>query len=87
MVSGSLLREFLPLIRTMASAHPSGRTCTKEPWIVGHHIILAHAQACKMYKEEFKPTQKGTIGITLNGDWAEPWDDSPESESSELCRR
>ncbi|KAF9476097.1 beta-glucosidase [Pholiota conissans] len=47
-----------------------------EPWIVGHSVIYAHANAVKMYREEFKPTQKGQIGITLNGDWAMPYDDN-----------
>lgn len=49
---------------------------------VGHHLILAHAYAVKAYREEFKPTQRGTIGITLNGDMSMPWDNSPESEYS-----
>ena len=47
---------------------------------VGHSVILAHAHAVKAYREDFKPEQKGEIGITLNGDWAMPYDDSPESE-------
>ena len=52
------------------------------PWrdSVGHNLILAHAQACKLYREQFKQSQGGTIGITLNGDMALPYDDSPESE-------
>ncbi|KAF8816111.1 glycoside hydrolase family 1 protein [Phlegmacium glaucopus] len=50
-----------------------------EPWIVGHSVILAHAHAVKLYREHFKPTQKGQIGITLNGDWAMPYDDRPEN--------
>ncbi|KAF8310418.1 glycoside hydrolase family 1 protein [Clavulina sp. PMI_390] len=50
-----------------------------EPWIVGHHVILAHAHAVKIYREEFKPTNGGVIGITLNGDWALPYDDKPEN--------
>ncbi|KAJ8701149.1 Beta-glucosidase 1B [Pleurotus ostreatus] len=50
-----------------------------EPWIVGHSIILAHAHAVKAYREEFKPKQRGQIGITLNGDWEMPYDDSPEN--------
>ncbi|KAF9531231.1 glycoside hydrolase family 1 protein [Crepidotus variabilis] len=57
---------------------PEGNSST-EPWIVGHHIILAHAHAVKVYREQFKPTQKGQIGITLNGDWAMPYDDTPEN--------
>jgi len=50
---------------------------------VGHHVILAHAHAVKIYREEFKPTQNGVVGITLNGDWAIPYNDSPESECRE----
>lgn len=38
-----------------------------EPWIVGHSLLLAHASAVKAYREEFKPADKGQIGITLNG--------------------
>jgi len=57
---------------------PEGDSAT-EPWIVGHNIILAHAHAVKLYREEFKPSQKGQIGITLNGDWAMPYDDNPEN--------
>lgn len=46
---------------------------------VGHSVILAHAYAVKAYRNEFKAIQKGEIGITLNGDWAIPYDDTPES--------
>ena len=46
----------------------------------GHSVILAHAHAVKVYREEFKARQGGQIGITLNGDWALPYDDSPQSE-------
>lgn len=40
---------------------------TTEPWIVGHSILLAHATAVKIYREQFKPQYGGEIGITLNG--------------------
>ena len=56
---------------------------TRAYWIrcsVSHHEILAHAHAVKAYRDDFKASQKGEIGITLNGDWAIPYDDSPESE-------
>lgn len=49
------------------------------PTSAGHSIIYAHANAVKLYREQFKSTQKGQIGITLNGDWAMPYDDKPES--------
>ncbi|KAH9851024.1 beta-glucosidase 1B [Lenzites betulinus] len=57
---------------------PEGDSST-EPWTVGHHVILSHAYATKLYREEFKAAQGGSIGITLNGDWALPYDDSPEN--------
>ena len=47
---------------------------------VGHNVILAHAYAVQLYRRDYKPEQHGVIGITLNGDWAMPYDDSPESE-------
>jgi len=46
---------------------------------VGHNLILAHAHTVKIYREKFKPAQAGQISITLNGDWAVPYDKSPES--------
>lgn len=48
---------------------------------VGRNVILSHANAVKAYRENFKPAQKGQIGITLNGDWQMPYDDSPQSAS------
>lgn len=57
---------------------PKGDSAT-EPWIVGHNVILSHAYAVRLYREEFKAVQGGQIGITLNGDWAMPYDDSPQN--------
>jgi len=56
-----------------------------EPWIVGHSILISHSLAVKAYREEFKaksPGGKGIIGITLNGDWGEPWDSSNENKAA-----
>lgn len=47
---------------------------SREPWIVGHNLLVAHGRAVKVYREEFKPKDKGEIGITLNGDGVYPWD-------------
>ncbi|KAJ7819918.1 beta-glucosidase [Mycena olivaceomarginata] len=57
---------------------PEGDSST-EPWLVGHNVILSHANAVKLYRDEFKSKQGGQIGITLNGDWQMPYDDSPEN--------
>lgn len=43
-----------------------------EPYIVAHHLILAHAKAVKIYRDSFKH-QNGTIGITLICDHKEPY--------------
>nr|XP_018260078.1 uncharacterized protein I303_06995 [Kwoniella dejecticola CBS 10117]OBR82236.1 hypothetical protein I303_06995 [Kwoniella dejecticola CBS 10117] len=56
-----------------------GHVSNTEPWIVGHNLLIAHASAAKLYIEKYKSTQGGMIGITLNGDWTEPYDDSPEN--------
>lgn len=48
----------------------------REPYLVAHHIILAHARAVRRYRAEFKERQKGQIGITLNMDWKEPLTES-----------
>ncbi|KAF4302558.1 Glycoside hydrolase family 1 [Botryosphaeria dothidea] len=47
---------------------------SREPWTVGHNLLIAHASAVKVYREEFKAKDGGQIGITLNGDYMYPWD-------------
>lgn len=44
-----------------------------EPYIVAHNIILSHAAAVKVYREQFQGSQGGKIGIVLNCDWPEPY--------------
>lgn len=46
-----------------------------EPFIVAHTELVSHGHVVRMYREEFQPHQKGTIGITLHGNWSEPWDE------------
>ncbi|CAH1801973.1 unnamed protein product [Owenia fusiformis] len=41
-------------------------------YIAGHNLLKAHAKAWHTYDDEFRATQKGTIGITLNTGWSEP---------------
>ncbi|KAF2737128.1 beta-glucosidase [Polyplosphaeria fusca] len=57
-----------------------------EPWIAGHSILIAHGAAVKAYRDDFKAKDGGQIGITLNGDWTEPWDPNDPADR-EACER
>ncbi|KAH8554452.1 beta-glucosidase [Umbelopsis sp. PMI_123] len=69
---GYLAGIFAPGRCSDRSKSTEGNSST-EPLIVSHNLLIAHGNAVKIYREEFQPTQKGTIGITLSGNWAEPW--------------
>ncbi|KAG9542240.1 putative beta-glucosidase, partial [Aureobasidium melanogenum] len=72
--------------RTSDRSKSSVGDSSTEPWLVGHNLLIAHGAAVKIYREEFKPSQKGQIGITLNGDWVEPWDPQ-DPKDIEACQR
>ncbi|KAF7544732.1 hypothetical protein G7Z17_g9715 [Cylindrodendrum hubeiense] len=47
---------------------------SREPWTVGHNLLVAHGRAVKAYRDDFKAENGGEIGIVLNGDATFPWD-------------
>ncbi|KAM0838766.1 hypothetical protein ACQ4PT_060750 [Festuca glaucescens] len=58
-------------------SYPFGTNCkggnsSTEPYIAAHHLLLAHASAVSLYREKYKETQGGQIGVTLLGWWHEP---------------
>ncbi len=55
--------------------HAPGRVSADEPYVAAHHLILAHARAVHVYRQEFAG-QGGVIGITNNCDFRFPLTDS-----------
>ncbi|XP_036110707.1 lactase-phlorizin hydrolase [Molossus molossus] len=56
------------------------------PYTAGHNLIKAHAEAWHLYNDMYRASQRGTISITINSDWAEPRDPSNQ-EDVEAARR
>ncbi|KAK9154605.1 hypothetical protein Sjap_002085 [Stephania japonica] len=65
-------------VENNCSTGDSGR----EPYIVAHHQLLAHAAAVKLYREIYKESQKGIIGITLVVNWIVPYSDNRTSKAA-----
>ncbi|XP_047456739.1 lactase-phlorizin hydrolase-like [Mugil cephalus] len=42
------------------------------PYLVGHNLIKAHAEAWHVYNDKYRAQQKGIISITISSDWTEP---------------
>ncbi|KAK7243695.1 hypothetical protein RIF29_38505 [Crotalaria pallida] len=49
----------------------AGNSAT-EPYIVAHHLLLAHAAVVTLYKTRYQAQQKGKIGITIVTHYFEP---------------
>lgn len=77
---------FAPGRTSDRSRNPFGDS-SKEPWIVAHNILIAHGAAVKAYRDDFKSKSNGEIGITLNGDWAIPYDDTHKADRLACQRR
>uniref|UniRef100_A0A0E0ETQ4 4-hydroxy-7-methoxy-3-oxo-3,4-dihydro-2H-1,4-benzoxazin-2-yl glucosidebeta-D-glucosidase n=1 Tax=Oryza meridionalis TaxID=40149 RepID=A0A0E0ETQ4_9ORYZ len=61
-------------------SYPFGTNCTggdssTEPYIVAHHLLLAHASAVSIYRQKYQAIQGGQIGITLMVRWHEQYTD------------
>ncbi len=54
---------------------------------MGKALIMSHARAVIAYNQNFRKQQKGAIGISLNGDYYEPWDATSEQDAEAAERR
>ncbi|XP_062079577.1 beta-glucosidase 17-like [Humulus lupulus] len=50
----------------------TGGDSATEPYIVGYHLLLAHAAAVNLYREKYQPHHRGKIGITIAAHWFKP---------------
>ena len=61
---------------------------TTEPYVVGHNLIRAHAEAVRVFRG-LPPRLRGidgtaTISMVVSGDWTEPFDPASEMDR-EAC--
>ncbi|KAK3409331.1 hypothetical protein EUGRSUZ_J01459 [Eucalyptus grandis] len=49
----------------------AGNSAT-EPYIVAHHLLLSHAAAVKLYRDNYQAAQKGKIGMVIATYWMTP---------------
>lgn len=50
---------------------------------MGKSLIMSHARATALYNREFRDLQNGVIGISLNGDFYEPY--NPRDQKDHLA--
>ncbi|KAJ0842916.1 putative beta-glucosidase [Helianthus annuus] len=56
----------------------NGGDSTSEPYIVAHHLLLAHASTVRLYRKKYKATQHGFVGINVFAYWYEPYSNTIE---------
>ncbi|XP_019168143.1 PREDICTED: beta-glucosidase 12-like [Ipomoea nil] len=61
---------------------PTPGNSATEPYIVAHHLLLAHAAAAQLYTQKYK---KGDIGIVLVSNWFVPY--SKTASDAEAAQR
>ncbi|XP_021757003.1 beta-glucosidase 6-like [Chenopodium quinoa] len=62
----------------------AGNSAT-EPYIVAHHLLLAHANAVDIYRRKYQRKQRGSIGAALDVMWYEP--ETNTTENIEAAQR
>ncbi|KAB2077745.1 hypothetical protein ERO13_A06G117500v2 [Gossypium hirsutum] len=50
----------------------TGGDSAVEPYLVAHHLLLAHAVSVKLYRQKYQASQEGVIGMTLVSYWFVP---------------
>ncbi|KAJ3708168.1 hypothetical protein LUZ61_011873 [Rhynchospora tenuis] len=61
-----------------------GGDSAREPYIVAHNQLLAHATTVAIYRKKFQESQKGKIGIILVSRWMIPYSNSKADKKSAI---
>lgn len=56
----------------VGSKAPGMKDSGTSDYIAAHNLLRAHAKAYRLYERDYKETQQGRVGITLNVNWDEP---------------
>ncbi|KAM2067190.1 hypothetical protein COP2_044843 [Malus domestica] len=68
-------------VKEHAPACTGGNSGT-EPYTVSHNLLLAHATVVNLYRDKFLGDQGGQIGISLVGQYDEPFSNSVEDKAA-----
>eukprot|EP00924_Labyrinthula_sp_SR-Ha-C_P004464 snap_masked-scaffold_1-processed-gene-1.17-mRNA-1 protein AED:0.16 eAED:0.16 QI:0/-1/0/1/-1/1/1/0/1031 len=65
----------------VSGEHAPGRTGAPnvEPYVVGHNILLAHAEAYHLFHAKYNENGDGQVGITLDGPWFHMMEETEEN--------
>ncbi|CAE6228353.1 unnamed protein product [Arabidopsis arenosa] len=54
----------------------------REPYIVAHNQLLAHAKVVHLYRKKYKPKQGGQIGVVMITRWFIPYDSTEANKKA-----
>ncbi|VAI73956.1 unnamed protein product [Triticum turgidum subsp. durum] len=57
-----------------------------EPYIAGHNLLIAHAEAVRLYRTRYQPAQRGQVGIVQVSHWFIPYDAASDADRHAVKR-
>ncbi|VAI86131.1 unnamed protein product [Triticum turgidum subsp. durum] len=62
------------------------RDSSTEPYIAGHNLLIAHAEAVRLYRTRYQPAQRGQVGIVQVSHWFIPYDAASDADRHAVKR-